>query len=69
VWRKHSPSLPLRDRTSPRLIDQPEESRSQTLNDEPSPRGKLVIISYFPFNHLFCASIMFRFQICFHHCI
>jgi hypothetical protein len=53
VWRvkRASSSLPLRDQTSPRSTKQSEESRSQTLNDEPSPRGKPVFISYFPFNH------------------
>jgi hypothetical protein len=52
VWREYCPSLPLRYRTNPRLIEQPEESRSQTLNHEPSLRGKPIFISYFPFNSL-----------------
>jgi hypothetical protein len=34
----------------PRSIEQLEESRSRGLNDEPSPRGKPVFISCFPFN-------------------
>jgi hypothetical protein len=50
MWREYHPSLPLRDQTNPRSIEQMEESRSQTLNYEPSPRGKPVFISYFPFN-------------------
>jgi hypothetical protein len=71
VWRvkRASSESSTPGRTSPILIEQPEESRSRTLNDEPSPRGKPVFISYFPSNLLFHASIMFRFQICFHHCI
>jgi hypothetical protein len=68
-WRGHHPSHPLWDRASPRSIKQPEESRSRTLNHEPLPRGKPVFISYFPFNLLFLQSSMFRFQICFPHCI
>jgi hypothetical protein len=41
-----------------------EESRSQTLNYEPSPRGKPVFISYFPFNLYFVhrAYLNFKFN-------
>jgi hypothetical protein len=67
VWREHRLSLPLRDRTSPRSIEQMEESRSQTLNYEPSPRDKQVFISYFPLNlyfvHLACLDSKFVFTI------
>ena len=69
VWREHRPSLPLRDRTNPRSIEQMEEFSSRTLNYEPSPWGKPVFISYFPSNILFRASSIFKFQIWFHHCI
>jgi hypothetical protein len=53
MWREYCPTLPLQDRMNPRLIKQPEESRSRTLNHELSPRGKPIFISYFPFNPLF----------------
>jgi hypothetical protein len=53
VWRVKralsEPSTPGPDEA--KINEQPEKSRSQTLNYEPSSRGKLVIISYFPFNH------------------
>jgi hypothetical protein len=48
-----------------RLIEQSEESRSRTLNDEPSPRSKPVLSHISLSIFLFCASIMFKFQICF----
>jgi hypothetical protein len=69
VSREYRLSLPLRDRTNPRSIEETEESRSWTLNYEPSLRGKPIFISYFPFNLLFHASSIFSFQISFHHCI
>jgi hypothetical protein len=48
VWREYHPSLPLQNRTSPRLIKQTEESRAWTLNYEPSLRGKPASL-IFPF--------------------
>jgi hypothetical protein len=69
VWREHHPSPPLQDWTNPRSIEQTEESRSRTLNYEPSPWGKPVFISYFASNILFHASNIFKFQNWFHHCI
>jgi hypothetical protein len=76
VWRVNralseaSTRLPFRDRTSQRLIEQPEESRSRTLNNEPSPRGKPVFISYFSlqsfnFVHQACLDFKFVFIIAF----
>jgi hypothetical protein len=69
VWRGYSSSLPLRGRANQKSIEQTEVSRSRTINHEPSPRGKPVFISYFTFKILFRASSIFRFQICFHHCV
>jgi hypothetical protein len=39
---------------NPRSSEQTYESRSRTLNYEPSPRGKPVFISYFSFQPFSC---------------
>jgi hypothetical protein len=63
--KRVSSEFPLWERTNPRSIKQLEESRSQTLSHEPSPRGKPVFISYLPFNLLFHASSMLDFKFVF----
>jgi hypothetical protein len=65
VWREYRTSLPLRDRTSPTLFEQAEESRSWTLNNELSPRGKPVFISYFPPTFYFVHQACLNFKLVF----